>query len=389
MSKLLNIVIPYYNASKTIENTLMSICIQSIKDKCKVIIIDDGSTKQEYHKLIDIIKKFNSYIDIDYIHYDENRGPGYARQKGLDNCDLPYVTFIDADDVYATSTALFLLCNTLDNNDECAVACGNFIEEVRNENNEYVSMYTHKKDMTWIFGKVYRLSFIDKYNIEFNDSRANEDSGFNGQFLLCAKKDTIQHIDELVYCWNYNVNSITKTNDYSFYGLKGYIENHIWCIHKIYDKYLQRDNDIDIQTIISHSLNTFVLIYLYRIELAKQGRSSDYIDEFDSWALNYYIKVYIFFSAYINTELLNKSYFTITDIHPEILSNYIPQITIYNYINHLNTLMLDKLHLIQIIDTEGNLLGYVKSEDKDKVDTENLDMEADYFINCTNVKDFL
>ena len=51
--------------------------------------------------------------------------------------------------------------------------------------------------------------------------------------------------------------------------------------------------------------------------------------------------------------------------------------------------MLDKLQLIQIIDTEGNLLGYVKSEDKDKVDTENLDMEADYFINCTNVKDFL
>lgn len=390
-SGYLSIIIPYYNASKTIESTLMSICIQNIKNKCNIIIVDDGSTKQEHYKLIDIIKKFNTYIKIDYIHYDENKGPGYARQKGLDSCETKYVTFIDADDTFATSTALFILCNELDNHDECAVVSANFLEEVRNTDNEYVAMYEHKQDMTWMFGKVYRLSFIDKYNIEFNDSRANEDSGFNAQFLLYSNDDTIRYLDSLVYCWNYNSNSITKNNDYSFYGLKGYIDNHIWCIHKVYQQYINNKDehniDINIMNIIGHILNTTILIYLYRMELLKNGRNKNDIDVYDEWAIKFYKEIYIFFKDYYNNEDIKTAYFKVLETHSNLIKDFILPISIYDYLKLLNNKMLNKYELVQIVDVKNNLLGYVKETDKDKIDTENLDMQADYFITFNKLKD--
>ena len=59
--KLITIVIPYYNASKTIEDALMSICIQSLKSQVDVIIVDDASKKSEYDKLVSIVKKFKKY----------------------------------------------------------------------------------------------------------------------------------------------------------------------------------------------------------------------------------------------------------------------------------------------------------------------------------------
>ena len=42
--------------------------------------------------------------------------------------------------------------------------------------------------MVWMHGKMYRRSFFSKYNIRFNDSRANEDVGFNTQ-CQCYNED--------------------------------------------------------------------------------------------------------------------------------------------------------------------------------------------------------
>ena len=44
----------------------------------------------------------------------------------------------------------------------------------------------HERDMIWMFGKMYKRSFIDKYGIHFHESsRANEDNGFNTWCRLC------------------------------------------------------------------------------------------------------------------------------------------------------------------------------------------------------------
>ena len=382
--KTLTIVIPFYNASKTIEETLMSICIQSIKNKCTTLIVDDASSQNEHNKLLKIIKKFKEYIDVDYIRYDENKGPGYARQKGLDNCKTKYITFIDADDVFAGSNALFLLCNHLDNNENCSVICGEFTEEVRNGENKYVCTNTHNNDFTWMFGKVYRMSFIEKFDISFPESRANEDSAFNGQCLICAKDNEIQFMNNtIVYCWNYNESSITKNNDYSYNGLKGYIDNHVFTIHKIYKMYLNKVEGVSIATIVRHTIRTFVMIYLYRMNLTKNGRSKEQLEQYDEWALNYFRNVYVYFSTYITRKDLEEHYFALVEKHKNLIANYILPNNIYQYISKLNNMMLDKLELLQVMDENNVLAGYIKRGS----DTENIKEED--LITVTDINEYL
>ena len=65
----IDIIIPIYNAEKTIAETLQSIIMQSYTS-WRVIIIDDGSID----KSVDIVKK---YMKIDYrieYFYKENGG---------------------------------------------------------------------------------------------------------------------------------------------------------------------------------------------------------------------------------------------------------------------------------------------------------------------------
>ena len=376
--KLITIVIPYYNASKTIEDTLMSICIQSLKSQVDVVIVDDASKKSEYDKLVSIVKKFKKYIDVDYIHYDENRGPGYARQKGLDMCKHKYVMFMDGDDVLATSTALFVLVNELEKDENCQIISSNFIEEVRNSEGNYVDMHIHVRDMTWMFGKLYRLQYLIDNDISFNDSRANEDSGFNAQCILYAKEGTIKYLDKLTYCWNYNPSSITKNNDYNFNGLKGYIENHTWCIHKVYRHYLEtHDNNGSgiISNIVNHALKTFAMIYLYRMELTKNGRSQEQLNIYDNWAMAYYRDTFIYFKFYFNNTTIRDIYFLVSKNHQKMIDNFILPFNIFQYIDYLNNKMLDELDMIQILDADKNLVGYVKKEDKDKIDPNNPNLD--------------
>lgn len=78
---MVDIIIPAYNAHKTISKALLSICMQTIKDKINVYIIDDCSD-HDYKK---IINKFKDRINITQYKLDKNSGPGVARQYGLDH----------------------------------------------------------------------------------------------------------------------------------------------------------------------------------------------------------------------------------------------------------------------------------------------------------------
>ena len=50
---MIDIIIPAYNAHNTIKKTLISICMQTVKDKINVYIIDDCSN-EDYKEIINI-----------------------------------------------------------------------------------------------------------------------------------------------------------------------------------------------------------------------------------------------------------------------------------------------------------------------------------------------
>lgn len=84
----LSIVIPYYKCYEYTKK-LLNILIPQLTDETEVVLIDDGCNET----------KLDEYKDkINITHLKENKGGGYACNKGIELSKGRYVGFIDADD---------------------------------------------------------------------------------------------------------------------------------------------------------------------------------------------------------------------------------------------------------------------------------------------------
>ncbi|UOX32761.1 glycosyltransferase [Flavobacterium sediminilitoris] len=88
---IISVIIPLYNKSKSISNTLNSVLRQSFSD-FEIIIINDGSTDNS----VDIIKKKND--ERIKIINQKNKGVSFARNIGIEKSNGDYILFLDADD---------------------------------------------------------------------------------------------------------------------------------------------------------------------------------------------------------------------------------------------------------------------------------------------------
>ncbi|WP_051204387.1 glycosyltransferase [Butyrivibrio sp. VCD2006] len=92
---LFSIVIPVYNREQYIDRAVESVICQTYDD-WELILVDDGSTDSSA-ELCDIYSKRDNRIRV--LHED-NRGPGAARNCGLNVASGEYVLFLDSDDWY-------------------------------------------------------------------------------------------------------------------------------------------------------------------------------------------------------------------------------------------------------------------------------------------------
>ena len=88
-----SIIIPIYNAEKTLERCLDSICTQEFQDY-EVLLIDDGS-KDNSAAICEIYASKNTRFKL---FRQENKGPSAARNEGLRHAEGAYLCFIDSDD---------------------------------------------------------------------------------------------------------------------------------------------------------------------------------------------------------------------------------------------------------------------------------------------------
>lgn len=105
----ISIIVPAYNAEKTIKRCIESICALNYQNK-EVIVVNDGSIDGTLGILNNLAQKFKHLFIID----KQNGGVSSARNVGLDKATGEFVIFIDSDD-YVDS-------NLLDNYDvNCSV----------------------------------------------------------------------------------------------------------------------------------------------------------------------------------------------------------------------------------------------------------------------------
>ncbi len=90
---LISVIIPCYNAEKTLARCLSSVLQQSY-DRLEIIIIDDGSTDNSSAIYQDFQRRNHR---IRYI-IQENSGVSSARNKGVKIAKGDYICFVDSDD---------------------------------------------------------------------------------------------------------------------------------------------------------------------------------------------------------------------------------------------------------------------------------------------------
>ena len=185
---MISIVVPAYNAEKTINRCIESIMCQTYED-WELIIVDDGSNDDTFFRC-------QSFTDERIkVFHKKNGGVSSARNLGISKAIGDYLTFIDADD-YIEPCYL----ENLSKGEGCdLVITGFFYGEY--PQNSYYRLHLHSKEkiaqhlsflinddqMCFPWGRLFKRAIIMS-SISFDEKmRFAEDNVFNWQYLCRIK----------------------------------------------------------------------------------------------------------------------------------------------------------------------------------------------------------
>jgi glycosyltransferase involved in cell wall biosynthesis len=95
-----SVVIPAYNAERTIEACLLSVAAQTLAPR-QVLVIDDDSRDGTEAVVRRCERRLAAAgIGLEYFRLTQNSGPSVARNKGIREAKGSYIAFLDADDIW-------------------------------------------------------------------------------------------------------------------------------------------------------------------------------------------------------------------------------------------------------------------------------------------------
>lgn len=200
VQELVSIIVPVYNAGKTLGRCLESVLAQS-HENIELLIINDGSTDDSG----EIAKSFGKKNNKIKLFTKENSGPAAARNVGLENAKGQFIFLLDADDyIEKDAIALLVKCQKDTGAD---IVIGGFnktkdgvIQERKDivlpaskllDNKDlvaYARAYLNKPNKNLLFafswGRLFKRSVIKDNHISFDTAlHTFEDVAFNFEYL--------------------------------------------------------------------------------------------------------------------------------------------------------------------------------------------------------------
>lgn len=134
----ISFIVPCYNCSQTIAETLDSIIDSNLESGDEIILVDDGSTDATWSLLESYRQKF-SFIKL--VSHTKNRGGAYARNSAVENATNSLIFCLDSDNVLVENSIKQLKHYLINNNaDIAAFQCLYFFKTTKYE-------VTHK----WVY----------------------------------------------------------------------------------------------------------------------------------------------------------------------------------------------------------------------------------------------
>lgn len=208
---MISIIIPCYNAEKTIKRCLESVISQTYKN-IEIVIINDGSID----KTDSIIKKYINDNRIKYYNRS-NHGIGKTRNFGIKEATGEYITFLDSDD-YLPNDAIDNLYKLAQKNKLDLVVSDYYVDNknIKSEKIKSFPITNVKNNPNLIFdinlapwNKLYKKELIE--NIKFEENLKYEDAPFVIESIIKAKR--IGKLDKETYYYVVNSNSETTIRD--------------------------------------------------------------------------------------------------------------------------------------------------------------------------------
>lgn len=200
---MVSVLIPAYNAEKTIHRSLDSILAQTYCD-IEVIVVNDGSTDSTLAELQAYAKKDERVKVIDQL----NSGVAAARNTALDNASGEYILYVDADDWIEPDTVERLL-NRMSEDTDIVFCSSDHAEtpehvqcelqaecEIWDRDRQILEFLRHKRMTGMLWNKLIRRSLTD--GISFNEKTGyGEDAEFLWQILKKSRKMVVTN--EVLY----------------------------------------------------------------------------------------------------------------------------------------------------------------------------------------------
>ena len=244
----ISVIVPVYNAEKTLDDSLCNLLHQTILKKkgnisessfpLEILLINDCSTDNSLAILQKIQKENPELVRV--IDLKENHGPGGARNYGLDAASGEYIGFMDCDDtidvtMYEKLYTAARTDNFIYDVADCAIWIGK---------GKMNFLYTHPD--TWgtlddskrgkllavrgyTVTRIFRKELLEQYHIRFREHEIMEDQDFLSEVI--ARANSVTGVKEVLYDYKDMPDSASKKDfDFMFY------EDVIHTIRAIYDK---------------------------------------------------------------------------------------------------------------------------------------------------------
>jgi glycosyltransferase involved in cell wall biosynthesis len=293
MRPTVSIIVPCYNASKTVTRTLDSLVNQTLKD-IEIVVINDGS-KDNTKEVIDEYIHLHKDSNIKF-YTKENEGIATARNFAVSKVTGEYFGFLDSDD-YAESTMFFDLY-TKAKEEDLEVVVSNFYWEVDNEITgiEKEGPYKPGQDMmvhlfAVLWNKIYKTDWIKNLDVNFPDGNRYEDACY--LYKLCMHITRIGFIDKAYVHYVQQKSSITHTNNAEVKNMIT-VFKIILEYYKSHDKYEEYYDALEYIHIKFFLGNSF--LRSSRIKDSKDRKNTISMgwnllnEEFPNWHSNSYLK---------------------------------------------------------------------------------------------------
>ena len=206
---LISVIIPVYNAQKTIDRCLNSI-LSCYYQNLELIIVNDGSTDDSGR----ILKKFSEQDHRVTVITCENNGVSEARNQGLKHVNGEWCCFIDSDDFISKDYFNIVLNNNVRGFDIIQMKHIEFSPAQENmsffKKNQCFpctgSEALKEKYAIYVWGKLYKSSIL-KSVIFSKELSIGEDYYYNCQVFKYA---SIYYAEEGVYHYTLSTTSLSR-----------------------------------------------------------------------------------------------------------------------------------------------------------------------------------